>query len=66
MSHPGSSVTPEMERAFRNRVVRAQALYAAGAALCLINTYWSIGFIVVVQIVYATAPPIRWLQRLTG
>lgn len=61
-----SDVTPEMELAFRNRVIRAQALYAIGAALCIINTYWSIGFIVAVQVVYATAPPVRWLQKLTG
>lgn len=61
-----SDVTPEMELAFRNRVIRAQALYAIGAVLCIVNTYWSIGFIVAVQIVYATAPPVRWLQKLTG
>jgi len=60
------SVTPEVDRAMRNRVIRAQSLYAIGAALCVINTYWSIGFIVLVQLNYAAAPRIRWLQRLTG
>ena len=31
--------------------------YAFGAALCIVNTYWSIAFIVTVQINYAVAPP---------
>ncbi len=38
------------------RIVIAQALYAAGAALCIINTYWGIAFIVLVQLNYAAAP----------
>jgi hypothetical protein len=37
-------------------VVFAQALYALGAALCFFSTYWSIGFIVLVQLNYAIAP----------
>jgi hypothetical protein len=40
--------------------VIAQSLYAAGAALCIINTYWSIAAIVVVQINYAIAPRFCW------
>ena len=52
----------KLDRAVMSRVVIAQALYAAGAALCLINTYWSIGFIVLVQLNYAIAPRIRWLR----
>jgi hypothetical protein len=34
----------------------AQSLYAFGALLCIFNTYWSIGFIVLVQLNYAIAP----------
>jgi hypothetical protein len=44
------------------RILSAQALYAFGAALCLIDNWWSIGFIVAVQIGFATAfplPPFR-------
>lgn len=37
----------------------AQSLYALGAALCVVNTYWSIAFIVLVQLNYAVAPRIR-------
>jgi uncharacterized membrane protein len=46
----------EIRRAVRRRVVFAQALYALGAALCFFSTYWSIGFIVLVQLNYAIAP----------
>jgi TMEM175 potassium channel family protein len=45
-----------LEAAVCRRVVIAQALYAIGALLCVINTYWSIGFIVLVQLNYAMAP----------
>ena len=40
-------------QAIRRRIVVGQCLYAFGAALCLIDTYWSIGFIVAVQLTYA-------------
>jgi uncharacterized membrane protein len=47
--------------AIMQRIVFAQAFYAFGMALCAISTYWSIGFIVLVQINYALAPRlIRW------
>lgn len=46
------------------RIVIAQSLYAFGALLCLINTYWSIAWIVLVQLNYAIAPRIRPLFRL--
>ena len=39
--------------AIRRRIVVAQCLYACGAALCFVDPYWSIGFIVTVQIGYA-------------
>jgi uncharacterized membrane protein len=47
--------------AIRQRIVLAQTLYAFGAALCFISTYWSIGFIVAVQLCYATG--LRWPRR---
>jgi uncharacterized membrane protein len=46
----------EIRRAIRRRIVFAQGLYALGAALCFFSTYWSIGFIVLVQLNYAIAP----------
>lgn len=45
------------------RILIAQGLYALGALLCLINTYWSIGFIVLVQLNYAIAPRIPWRRE---
>jgi len=57
-------VTRELDRAVRRRVIGAQALYAAGAALCVINTYVSIAFIVLVQINFVVAPRIRWLSKI--
>ena len=42
----------------------AQALYAFGALRCVVNTYCSIAFIVLVQLNYAIAPRIAGLDRL--
>jgi uncharacterized membrane protein len=42
------------------RIVIAQSLYAAGAALCFLNTYYSIAAIVLVQLNYAIAPRFCW------
>jgi uncharacterized membrane protein len=54
--------TPEEVRAsICKRVVIAQSLYAAGAALCVINTWASIAAIVLVQLNYALAP--RWRRK---
>jgi uncharacterized membrane protein len=50
---------PEVDKAVRGRIITAQMLYAVGALLCLVNTYWSIGFIVLVQLNYAIAPSFR-------
>ncbi len=47
--------------AIRRRILIAQTFYAFGAALCLIDTYWSIGFIVTVQLCYALG--LRWPRR---
>lgn len=57
-------VTTEVDCAMRRRVLGAQALYAVGAALCAVNTYVSIAFIVLVQINFAVAPRIRWLSKI--
>lgn len=53
---------PDLDSAVRRRILIAQGLYALGAALCVINTYWSIGFIVLVQLNYAFAPRVRFLR----
>ncbi len=47
---------PDATRAIKRRIIVAQSLYAFGALLCFFNTYWSIGFIVLVQLNYAIAP----------
>ena len=47
---------PEVRAGICKRVVIAQSLYAAGAALCVINTWVSITAIVLVQLNYAIAP----------
>jgi len=60
-------MTAEMHSANERRILIAQSLYAFGALLCLVSsygTYISIGFIVLVQLNYATALPIRFLSRL--
>lgn len=57
-------VPAELGASIVKRVYSAQALYAFGAALCAINTYWSIGFILLVQLNYAIAPRLGFLYRL--
>ena len=54
----------EAREAVARRILGAQALYALGALLCVINTYVSIAFIVLVQLNFAVAPRIRWLSRI--
>ena len=51
----------EAFRALKRRLMVGQTLYAFGAALCLINTYWSIAFIVLVQLYFVLAP--SWSRR---
>jgi uncharacterized membrane protein len=48
-----ADTSPEVLKAVKRRIVMAQALYAFGALLCVFNTYWSIGFIVLVQLNFA-------------
>lgn len=50
----------EIRLSICRRIVIAQSLYAAGAALCLINTYVAIAAIVLVQLNYAIAPRVWW------
>jgi len=57
-------VTAEICSATERRIVFAQSLYAFGTLLCIINTYISIGFIVLVQLNYAIAPRFWLLDRL--
>jgi uncharacterized membrane protein len=57
-------VTAEICSANERRIIIAQSLYAFGALLCIINTYVSIGFIVLVQLNYAIAPRFGRLDRL--
>ncbi|MGD0632030.1 MAG: TMEM175 family protein [Terracidiphilus sp.] len=52
----------EVSASICRRIVIAQSLYAAGAALCAINTWVSIAAIVLVQLNYALAP--RWTRWL--
>ncbi|MGC2388946.1 MAG: hypothetical protein WA621_06075, partial [Candidatus Acidiferrum sp.] len=47
---------PEVPAAICRRIVIAQSFYAFGALLCFLNTYWSIAFIILVQLNYAIAP----------
>lgn len=45
------------------RIIIAQSLYAAGAALCFFDTRWSIAFIVLVQLNYAVAPRVNLRKK---
>jgi uncharacterized membrane protein len=45
-----ADMPPDVPRAIQRRVIEYQALYAIGALLCLVGTYWSIAFIVLVQL----------------
>ena len=47
---------PEIQSAICRRILIAQSLYAFGALLCVASNYWSIAFIVLVQLSYAIAP----------
>jgi uncharacterized membrane protein len=50
---------PEIVHAVRRRIVVYQSLYALGALLCVLGTYWSIGFIVLVQLSAVITAPRR-------
>ena len=57
-------VTPEIFAANQRRIMIAQSLYAFGAILCIISTYASMAFIMLVQLNYAIAPRFWRLDRL--
>lgn len=46
----------EVSLAVKRRIVVFQSLYAFGALLCVFNTYWSVAFIVLVQLYVVIAP----------
>jgi uncharacterized membrane protein len=60
-------IKPDTPDEVRNSICRpiriAQSLYAAGAALCIINTWVSIAAIVLVQLNYAITPRLWWKKR---
>jgi uncharacterized membrane protein len=53
-----ADIPADVPRAIQRRIVVGQTLYAIGALLCIFSTYWSIGFIVLVQLYYAISPRI--------
>jgi uncharacterized membrane protein len=59
-----AGISPGLVVAMERRIVVAQSLYAVGALLCLVNTYWSIAFVAAVQLNYIVAPRFRLLARL--
>jgi uncharacterized membrane protein len=59
-----AAVSADVDRSVRSRIIIAQALYAFGALLCLFSTYWSIGFIILVQAIYVVGPRRGVLSRM--
>jgi uncharacterized membrane protein len=53
-----------IDDAVEQRIIIAQILYALGAALCVVNTYCSIAFIILVQGIYVVGPRRGFLARL--
>jgi uncharacterized membrane protein len=53
----------EVRASICRRILIAQSLYAVGAALCVINTWVSIGVIVLVQLNFAIAPRLWWRKK---
>ncbi|HXM45030.1 MAG TPA: TMEM175 family protein [Bryobacteraceae bacterium] len=58
-----NDMPPAVAVAIKRRIVIGQTLYACGALLCLVSTYVSIGFIVLVQLNYAIAPRLPGRRR---
>jgi len=57
-------IPPQASSAIKRRIAIAQSLYAFGALLCVFSPYWSIAFIVLVQLDYVIAP--RFTRSLLG
>jgi len=58
-----SDTPPKVVDAICRRIWTAQLFYAFGALLCVFHAYWSIGFIVLMQLYYAIAPRFERNQR---
>jgi uncharacterized membrane protein len=58
-----SDLPPEISAAIKRRIVIAQSSYAFGVLLCVFGTYWSIAFIVLVQLYYVVAPRLPGRSR---
>ena len=56
-------ILPIVDHLIRRRILIAQILYAFAASLCIIDPYFSIGFIVALQVYYAVAPTFRGLKK---
>ena len=59
-------VSADVKAAICHRILMGQSFYAFGALLCVFNTYWSIAFIVLVQLNYAIAPRLGRVQNSSG
>lgn len=57
-------VTHDIYKAMDRRILGGQVLYAVGASLCLFHVYWSIAFIVLVQLNFVLAPRLKWVSRI--
>ena len=57
-------VTPELRATHQRRIVRYQMMYAIGAALCVVNSYVSIGFIIFLQL--CSVFDLRAARKLLG
>jgi uncharacterized membrane protein len=60
-----NDVGHEAQNAIERGILLAQALYAAGFALCVFSTLWSIAAIALIQFALALAPTIWWFKRQT-
>jgi uncharacterized membrane protein len=61
-----SDLPPEISKAIKRRIVMAQSSYAFGVLLCVFGTYWSIAFIVLVQLYYVVGPRLPGRSRGTS
>jgi uncharacterized membrane protein len=57
-------VSAMINASVERRIFTAQALYVFGALLCVFSTYWSIGFIILVQLNYVVGPRVGVLGRI--
>ena len=51
------------QAAICRRIIIGQSLYAFGALLCILSTYLSIGFIILVQLNYVLEPRFWWRRK---